>query len=277
LKEDKKQIKPIGLLDSGLGGLTVAREIFHLLPLESILYFGDTAHVPYGSKPEEELLGFARRIVGFLVGKGVKYIIFACNTSSSVSLETVKNEYSVPMIGVIKPGAREAVEATFNGCVGLIATRATVESGAYERALSELDPAVRVYSIAAPKLVPLVEAGELDTPNTRRVVGEYLAPLKAAGVDTLILGCTHYPFLIYTIRDIMGPGVAVVDPAAATVREAKEEMNRFGLLNNPEGGSHFECYVSGDPVAFKREAERFLGRELPFVKHVALGQVSHWS
>jgi len=272
LKSVEERIKPVGLLDSGLGGLTVARKIFCMLPMESIVYFGDTAHVPYGSKSREELLAFARRIVEFLVDKGVKYIIFACNTSSSVSLDIVKDEYPVPMIGVIKPGAREAVAATSGGRIGLIATRATVESGAYERAICELDPAVRVFSMATPGLVPLVEAGELDTPNTRRVVAEYLAPLKAAGVDTLILGCTHYPFLTPVIREIVGPDVTIVDPAAATVKEAGEKMNRLELLNNLGGNVFRKYYVSGDPAAFKREAERFLGSELPFVKHAALGE-----
>lgn len=275
MKAAKERVKPIGLLDSGLGGLTVAREIFRLLPAESIVYFGDTAHVPYGSRPEEELLGFARRIVEFLVGRGVKYIIFACNTSSSISLDIIKGEYFVPMIGVIKPGAREAVAATSSGCISLIATRATVESGAYERAIAELNPAVRVYSIATPKLVPLVEAGELNTPNTRRIVAEYLAPLKAVGTDTLILGCTHYPYLVHIIRDVVGPEVAIVDPAAATVREAAEEMNRLGLLNNPGGDYRCEYYVSGDPVTFKREAERFLGQKLPTVKHIMLEHQQH--
>ncbi len=261
----------IGLFDSGVGGLTVAVEVYRQLPGESTVYFGDTAHVPYGHRTTGELLHLARRIIAFLINQGSKFIICACNTSSSVSLPVLMNTFDVPMLGLIEPAAGEALRLTTSGKVGVLATEATVKSGAYERELKKLEPAVRVYSQAAPRLVPLVEAGEIKTSSAAAAVREYLAPLKKAGIDTLILGCTHYPFLSDLIAEELGPGVRLVDPAGAAVRLAAQEIKRRGLLNNnSERGVQHKFFVSGDPLAFRARAASFLGYDIGCVERVDL-------
>ena len=261
--------RAIGLFDSGVGGLTVSRQVFSLLPVESTIYYGDTAHVPYGPRSPEELVGFADDIIHFLMGQGVKYVIFACNTSSSLSLHLVREKHKVPMIGLINPGAAEAVRQTQNGRVGIIATEATVRSNAYRSAIEHLSPGVKVFSQAAPRLVPLVEAGLSGTAAAREAVQEYLKPLQRENIDTLILGCTHYPFMEEEIRTVLGSSVTLVDPAVATVRAAREDMERRGLLSG-EGDCRVEhnYYVSGDPARFQQEAKRFLGHPLEQVRKV---------
>ncbi len=248
-------LRPVGLFDSGVGGLTVAREVFRLLPHESMIYFGDTAHVPYGPRRTEELIRFAREIIAFLLSSRVKYIIFACGTNSSLTLPVVRALYDVPMIGLVEPGAQEAVKSTRNGRIGIIATEATVKSGAYERAIKSLALETAVFAVPAPRLVPLVEAGLSTSEEARRAVFEYARPLKKAGIDTLILGCTHYPFLASHFTDCLGPEVTLVDPAKATVLRAREEMNRLGILNNPGGRVAHSYYVSGDPARFQKTAD----------------------
>ncbi|MCL6634887.1 MAG: glutamate racemase [Peptococcaceae bacterium] len=257
-----KQTGAVGLFDSGIGGLTVAMEVYRQLPDESTVYYGDTAHVPYGPRSAAELIRFASRIVAFLESRGVKYIIFACNTSSSVSLPVLRERGRVPLTGLIGPGAAEAVRKTVNRRVGVIATEATIRSGAYQRELKRLDESVQVYVQAAPHLVPLVEAGETDTPRAAAAVREYLTPLREAGIDTLVLGCTHYPFLTRFIAAVLGPDVRLVDPAAAAVREAKEEMRRMGLLGGGSAAPEHHFFVSGDPESFRAAARRFLGRDI---------------
>ncbi|MGQ9497918.1 MAG: glutamate racemase [Desulfotomaculales bacterium] len=265
-----KKARAIGLFDSGLGGLTVAEEVFRQMPGEEVIYFGDTAHVPYGSKTEQELIGFAQAIIGFLVAQGAKYIIFACNTSSSVSLSIMRRRYRVPMIGLVEPGAVAAARVTKNRRIGVIATEATVRSGAYRRAIQAACPGVRVYCQAAPLLVPLVEAGKVATPEAEAALRTYLAPLQRAGIDTLLLGCTHYPFFTPLINAILGPEVALVDPAAATVAAARQDMERRGILeNSPPNPSH-RFFVSGDAVEFAALAKNFLNRELPPVRQICL-------
>lgn len=244
----------IGLFDSGVGGLTVAEEIFRTLPGEPVIYFGDTANVPYGGRSVEELISFGDRIVSFLVEQGAKYIVFACNTSSAVSLETLSRRYPVPMMGLIRPGARAAVEATRRGRIGVLATEATIRSGAYTQAIHALAPHAEVFGMPAPRLVPLVEAGELDSPRTEAALREYLEPLHRQGIDCLLLGCTHYPFLGGLIRRLLGPGVVLVDPAAATVAEVRDDMARLGLLGPPLLNPQHRYYVSGDAVSFARAA-----------------------
>ncbi|NPV73870.1 MAG: glutamate racemase [Pelotomaculum sp.] len=260
----------IGLFDSGIGGLTVAVEVYRQLPAESTIYFGDTAHVPYGSRNPGELYRFASRIVDFLEGEGAKYIIFACNTSSSLSLPILQERKAVPMIGLIKPGVAAALQKTVNRRIGVIATEATVKSGAYERELKRQDENVQVFCQAASRLVPLVEAGETGTPAAAEAVREYLFPLKEAGIDTLILGCTHYPFLKPLIAGEMGPGVQLVDPAAATVEEAGKELQRLGLAAGGPAVPEHRFVVSGDPAAFQKAARRFLGRNIGPVGRVEL-------
>ena len=260
----------IGLFDSGIGGLSVAMEVYRQLPAEATVYYGDTAHVPYGPRSTEELVCFADRIVAFLEGQAVKYIIFACNTSSSLSLPVLKERYQVPMIGVVHPGAADALQRTANGKVGVIATEATIQSGSYEKELKRLNKNIEVYSRAAPRLVPLVEAGETDTPEAAEVVREYLYPLREAGVDTLILGCTHYPFLTRLITGELGPGVQLVDPASAAVRKAREEICRLGLAANGALTAEHRFFVSGAPESFRSAARRFLGKDIGPVKRVEL-------
>ncbi len=260
----------IGLFDSGIGGLSVAMEVYRQLPAESTVYFGDTAHVPYGPRSTEELVGFAAQIEAFLEDMGVKYIIFACNTSSSLSLPVLRGRSALQMIGLIEPGAAEALRKTVNCKVGVIATEATVKSQAYEKELKRLDKGVEVFSRAAPGLVPLVEAGKTDTPEAAEAVREYLLPLKKAGIDTLILGCTHYPFLTRLIAGELGPGVRLVDPAAATVREVKKELLRLGLAAARETAEGHCFFVSGAPEPFRAVARRFLGRDIGPVKQVVL-------
>ncbi|OPX84328.1 MAG: Glutamate racemase [Pelotomaculum sp. PtaB.Bin104] len=252
----------IGLFDSGVGGLTVSRVVNRLLPAEAIIYYGDTAHVPYGQRSAEELLGFADKIVSFLAGQEVKYIIFACNTNSALSLPVLSSRYPLPMIGLIKPGVAEALQTTRNGKIGVIATEATVRSGAYEKEIKIHDKSIEVFSRAAPLLVPLVEAGETDTPAVARAVRQYLSPLGQAGIDTLILGCTHYPFLAGLISEEMGPDVRLIDPAVSTVRGAAKEISRLGLLASGEASPVHRFYVSGEPHTFREQAQRFLGRDV---------------
>ena len=285
--------RPIGLFDSGVGGLTVAREVFRCLPGEAIVYFGDTARVPYGPRKKEELIRFAREIISFLIAADVKYIIFACGTNSSLTLPFVRGDYAVPMIGLVEPGAKEAVQATQNGRIGVIATEATVKSGAYQRVIRSLAPEAEIFAQAAPRLVPLVEAGRAAGEEARRAVFAYARPLREAGTDTLILGCTHYPFLAAHFRECLGPAVRLIDPAAATVLEARREMEQLGLLNEPAAGNDASAaggeagatiaagddaaaaagavrhsyYVSGDPAGFIGAARR-LGYRLETVRRV---------
>lgn len=261
--------RAIGLFDSGVGGLTVSRQVFSQLPDESTIYYGDTAHVPYGPRSPEELVGFADTIISFLMEQGVKYVIFACNTSSSLSLHLVREKHKVPMIGLINPGAAEAVRQTKNGRVGLIATEATVRSGAYRSAVELLSPGVKVFSQAASRLVPLVEAGLSGTAAAREALQVYLKPLQRENIDTLILGCTHYPFMEEEMRAVLGGGVTLVDPAVATVRAAREDLERRGLLSGEvDCAAKHEYFVSGDPVRFQQEAKRFLGYPLAQVRQV---------
>ncbi|HAG11022.1 MAG TPA: glutamate racemase [Desulfotomaculum sp.] len=249
--------RPIGLFDSGLGGLTVSREIFNLMPDESIVYFGDTLHAPYGSRRTQELINFADQIIAFLVSCNVKYIVFACNTNSSLSLRVMRKRYSVPMKGLIEPGAKLAVSSTVNKRVGIIATEATVNSRAYQRAINSLNPSVSVFAQAAPLLVPLVEAGMPETREAFEAVCEYTEPLKSADIDTLILGCTHYPFLYEHFRKCLGPEIIFVDPAAATVLESKEDMDSLNMLKrSSKGNPSHRYFVSGDPSDFAFKAEK---------------------
>ncbi|MBE0467088.1 MAG: glutamate racemase [Candidatus Desulforudis sp.] len=265
----------IGLFDSGVGGLTVAEEVFRTLPGQRVIYFGDTLNVPYGGRPVAELISFAERIIRFLFEQGAGYIIFACNTSSAVSLQLLRERFDVPMIGLIEPGAAEAVRLSVNGNIGVIATEATVAAGAYSAAIKRINPRVRVCSRAAPRLVPLVEAGELDSPRVEQALREYLGSMRDEGIDTLILGCSHYPFLRPAIERILGSGVTLVDPAAATVDAAARDMSRRGLLTGNPGRSivlspGHRYFVSGEAAGFVSVAKKFLGREPAPVTEICL-------
>ncbi|HBQ28601.1 glutamate racemase [Peptococcaceae bacterium SCADC1_2_3] len=265
-------IRPIGLFDSGVGGLTVLQEILRQLPRESTVYFGDNAHVPYGSRTAEELIGLAHSIISFLVAQKVKYIIFACNTNSSVSLPVLRKCFTVPMVGLIKPGAQEAIKTTNNYRIGVIATAATIKSGAYEREIKAASPQVTVFSQAAPRLVPIVESGKIKTAEAFQTTREYVKPLKKAEIDTLILGCSHYPFLSNEFAATLGPDIKLVDPATATVLKAREEMQKLNLLNNPityNLPTH-RFYVSGSPHKFQELASCLWNHPMPRVEQASL-------
>ena len=263
----KTDARPIGIWDSGLGGLTVARAVAARLPAERILYFGDTARVPYGTKGEETVRRFARENSAFLLERGVKLMVVACNTASALALSALAAELPVPVLGVIEPGAEAAVAATRSGIVGVIGTPATISSGAYAAALTGLRGGLSVESRACPLFVPLVEEGWLDHAATRLVAAEYLAPLKAAGVDTLVLGCTHYPLLGPLLQELMGVGVRLVDSAEETAKTVAARLAAAGALA-PAGGGALECFVSDLPLRFRQVGERFLGRAIDSIQLV---------
>lgn len=252
---------PIGVFDSGVGGLTVAREIMRQLPNERIVYFGDTARVPYGNKSKETVTKFSRQIVRFLQTQQVKAIVVACNTASACALDDLEKEVDIPIIGVMKPGARAAIDATKNGKIGVIATEATVNSGIYNRYIQENDPNAKVLGKACPLFVPLVEEGLWEDPVTEEIARRYLTELIDVGIDTLILGCTHYPMLRSTVGRIMGEQVTLVNPAYETARELKELLREKGLESEHKPGLGTELYrffVSDAADKFQKFANSIL-------------------
>src|SRR5947199_1934333 len=229
--------RPVGVFDSGIGGLTVGKGLCDLLPNESICYLGDTARVPYGPKSSETVQRYAVELAGMLMRKNAKALVVACNTVSSVALPLLANKFSVPVIGVIEPGARAALQATRNRHIGVIGTRATIRSGAYEKALRATDNNVRVSSRACPLLVPLIEEGLLDDAVTDQMIMRYLQPLLADGIDTLVLGCTHYPFLAGAILRVVNRHITLVDSAQNCATAVQETLDRHSLRSpTAEGG-----------------------------------------
>lgn len=252
---------PIGVFDSGVGGLTVAREIMRQLPNERIVYFGDTARVPYGNKSKETVTKFSRQIVRFLQTQHVKAIVVACNTASAYALDELEKEVDIPIIGVVKPGARAAIEATKNGKIGVVATEATISSGIYNRYIQENNPGVQVLGKACPLFVPLVEEGLWEDPVTDEIARRYLTELIDVGIDTLILGCTHYPMIRSTVGKIMGDQVTLVNPAYETARELKELLREKGLESEHRPGLGTELYrffVSDAADKFQKFANSIL-------------------
>ncbi len=271
--------RPIGIFDSGLGGLTVFRAIRERLPAEALVYFGDTARVPYGTKSAETVTRFAREIVEFLVERDVKAIVAACNSASALALNALTAEYELPLIGVIKPGAQLAVKrararvsggehgAARTATIGVIGTRATIASGAYERAIAALEPNATVVAQACPLFVSLVEEGWTDRPATRLIAEEYLGPLRGR-VEALVLGCTHYPLLAPLIAELMGPDVALVDSAEACALQVARLVDERGL-RAPDGARGDEqFYVSDAAELFGQLGTRFLGRPIDTVRCV---------
>jgi glutamate racemase len=251
----------IGVFDSGIGGLTVVREIMRQIPNETIIYFGDTARVPYGSKSKKTIITYSRQIVKFLQTKDVKAIVIACNTASAFALETVAAEISIPVIGVVKPGAKVAAETTKNGNIGIIGTEGTINSGIYNSFLSKTNPSVKVYGKACPLFVPLVEEGWLDDPITVEVAKRYMSELQSYGIDTLVLGCTHYPLIRHTIGSIVGDKVALVNPAFETAKTLKEVLKSKGLESTVPPGKH-KFFVSDGAEKFKKFANTILPCEV---------------
>jgi glutamate racemase len=250
---------PIGVFDSGLGGLTVVKEIIHHLPNERIVYFGDTARVPYGTKSGETIIRYSREIVRALLKHKVKMVVVACNTASSLALDVLKKEFNVPILGVIEPGARKAVETTRNKKVGIIATSSTVKSGKYAKKIVQLDKRIVVTSQSCPLFVPLVEEGWFDHAVTFQVAQEYLSGMKKNRIDTLILGCTHYPLLKGVLHNVMGPRVQLVDSAQEVALQVKEVLTKSHLLRTRLKPGQHMFIVSDEPVQFQRLAMRFLG------------------
>lgn len=261
MEENNLKYAPIGVFDSGVGGLTVAREIMRQIPHEDIIYFGDTARVPYGSKSKGTIIRFSRQIIRFLRTKNVKAIVVACNTASAQALEEIRPELDIPIVGVVKPGARVAAEVTKNGKIGVIATESTIESKLYNRVIHMHNPSAQVLGKACPLFVPLVEEGWLKDPVTREVANRYLEPLIASGIDTLIMGCTHFPLLRSMFREILGEEVTLVNPAYETAQELKRILEENGIANDGaarEDGNRHQFYVSDAANKFRAFADSIL-------------------
>jgi len=253
--------RAIGVFDSGIGGLTIVQELLLRFPAEGIVYFGDTARLPYGTKSPATVRRFSTENTRFLVNQGVEIVVVACNTSSAVALESLHQQFDIPILGVVEPGARAAVAATRSGRIGIIGTYGTIASKSYERAIHALLPEAKLHAIACPLFVPLAEEGWIDHPVTREVAREYLAPLRTARIDTLVLGCTHYGVLRASIQSAFdGSDVVLVDSAAEVAREVASHLKPG---SDRRGDSRF--YVSDIPARFREVGSRFLGRPLPEV------------
>jgi glutamate racemase len=253
--------RAIGVFDSGIGGLTVLKELAEALPAEDFIYLGDTARLPYGTKSAEVIVRYSRENTEFLLAKGIKLLVVACNTASAVALHEIARDTIVPVTGVIEPGARAAAAASRSGKIGVIGTEATIASGAYTRALQQLRPGVEIYTRACPLLVPLVEEGWTDNTIAEQTVAYYLESLKTSGIDTLLLGCTHYPLLRELFRRVLGPGVRIVDSARATAMVVSERLGEL-RLRRPRGMGSQSFFVTETPERFVRVGRRFLGPQV---------------
>ncbi len=267
---DVKKTAPIGVFDSGVGGLTVAREIMRNLPKEDIVYFGDTARVPYGNKSKDNIIRYSRQIIHFLQTKGVKAIVIACNTASALALDTVKDEFDIPIIGVVEPGARAALAVTVNKKIGVIGTEATVRSSMYEKIIKGINPEVSVIGKACPLFVPLVEEGFKKHQVTDEIIDYYLAGLKKSDIDALILGCTHYPLLRSKIREYVGEKITLVNPAYETAMDLKRILQEMDMENPDIEGDHgsYSFYVSDAADKFKQFANSILPYDIETTKQV---------
>lgn len=262
---------PIGVFDSGMGGLTVVRELMQQLPSESIIYFGDTARVPYGPKSPDTVLRYSREITSYLRGQGVKALVIACNTATAHALPALREEFELPIVGVIEPGARAAAGATKTGHIGVIGTAGTIRSRAYEKEIMKLLPEAQVTAQACALFVPLVEEGWLDTEPTRAIARNYLAPVVEAEVDTLVLGCTHYPLIKTVIGNVVGRNVRLIDSAHETAREVGEILRANGLENDVPNGARYRFIASDAPDTFLSMGQRFLGSAIDRVEALTLG------
>lgn len=268
---NRKSEAPIGVFDSGVGGLTVFRAIERRLPNESLIYLGDTARIPYGVRSEATIQRYALECATFVQSRGVKAIVIACNTASALAANYLRSRCSVPVIGVIRPGSRSAVEQTRNGHIGVIATESTVSSGAYERAMLAIRSGLEITSRACPLFVPLAEEGWLNHPVTFQVAEEYLAELRSSRVDTLVLGCTHYPILRPVIERTLGDQIRYVDSGEAVAEALAAMLEQEGLARESAEPPNEEFYVTDSAARFRRVAESFLGRPLESVETVELG------
>lgn len=259
--------KGIGIFDSGIGGLTVVKEILRQLPRENIIYFGDTARVPYGTKSAKLVSRYGIQDARFLMSLGIKLLVVACNTVSAIGLEKLTKEIAVPLVGVIEPGCRDAVKATENKRIGVIGTEATISSGIYAKIVRGLDHGVEVVCKACPLFVPLIEVGWLDGEVTRLTARRYLSGMKGQ-IDTLILGCTHYPLLKSILQEEVGEQTAVINSARAVATRVKEVLEEGGLLTASNDNGCHRYFVSDDPDKFRRMAKLFLGEDAPSVEEI---------
>ena len=264
--------RPIGVFDSGIGGLTVVRELLHQLPHESLVYVGDTARVPYGNKSPETVRRYAREILDVLLSRDVKMVVVACNTASAHALEELRRVSPVPVEGVIAPGAMAAVQASRTGRIGVIGTAGTIASKAYERAIHAHEGAVTVVARACPLFVPLVEEGWLDHPATRLVAESYLADLAAHDIDALVLGCTHYPLLKPLLAEVLGPGIALIDSAEETARAVSRALAHSTLHAPQTSAGHVHFIVSDAPETFRKVGKRFLGERVRDIELLSVGE-----
>jgi glutamate racemase len=265
--------RPVGVFDSGVGGLTVLHECLVSLPHEDFVYLGDHARLPYGPRPLDEVRGFAREIGSFLEAQDVKLIVVACNTATSAALPQLQEELTVPVLGVLTPEAHAAVQATRNRRVGLLATQGTVDSGRYAQLVHGLDAGVSLLSVACPRLVPLIESDDPYGADTEAAVREYAAPLKDAGVDTVILGCTHYPLIRPLFQRVFGRDVTLVFSAEETAREVAGTLERKRIESDPSREGTYRFLTTGDPAAFREMGRRFLQLPIGEVEHVTLAQL----
>jgi glutamate racemase len=269
--------RPIGIFDSGVGGLTVAREIFELLPGEDVVYFGDVGRSPYGPRSKEIITQFTAQDVAFLMEHQVKYVVCACNSASAVALDTVASNYNVEMIGVIQPGAEAAVERTVTGRIGVIGTQATIGSNSYAQMIHKIDPQLKVFSLACPLFVPLAEEGYIDKEATYLIARDYLQTMIDVKVDTLIMGCTHYPLLEHVIADVMGDNVKLINSGRETARVTYKKLTESGLLNigatqKPSKQGEHKYFVSDVPHKFAQVATRFLGTVIDRITRIDISQ-----
>ncbi len=267
---ERKKTAPIGVFDSGVGGLTVAREIMRNLPKEDIVYFGDTARVPYGSKSKDNIIRYSKQIINFLKTKGVKAIVIACNTASALALDAVKNEFDIPIIGVVEPGARAALAMTKTNKIGIIGTEATVRSSMYEKIIQGIQPNVEVIAKACPLFVPLVEEGFKKHPVTDEIIDYYLSSLIQTDIDALILGCTHYPLLRTKIRAYVGEQINLINPAYETAMDLKKILQEYDMENPDVEGDHgsYSFYVSDAADKFKEFANSILPYDIETTKQI---------
>ena len=267
---DNKNAAPVGVFDSGVGGLTVAREIMRQLPNENLVYFGDTARVPYGSKSRDNIIRYSRQIIHFLKTKGVKAIVIACNTASALALDVVREESDIPIIGVVEPGARAALQITQTKKIGVIGTEATVQRAMYGKIIKGLDPTVSVIGKACPLFVPLVEEGFAKHKVTEEIIDYYLASMKQSDIDSLILGCTHYPLLRSRIRAYLGDKIQLVNPAYETAMDLKYILKESGMENAGKEGEHatYSFYVSDAADKFKQFANSILPYDIETTQQI---------
>ena len=288
MKNNRENTAPVGVFDSGVGGLTVAREIMRQLPMENVVYFGDTARVPYGSKSRDNIIRFSRQIIRFLETKNVKAIVIACNTATAAGLSLAQTKFPVPVIGVVEPGARAAARATRNKRVGVIATKGTVESDVYTHAIRANDAGITVFATATPRFVEIAELGiqmakgpiENYTslasqvyirPEFQEIAQDYLDPLRRCDVDTLVLGCTHFPLLKSLIGGVMGREVVLISSASEVARDCADILSRQGIAARPDNEARYEFFTSGDDVeAFRRFGTRVLRFPLDHLTHIVL-------